>query len=275
MLVTIEEFFLCDNANQQEADGSMRQISLRRCLVMWSAGWAVAWCASLAVAESPQPGKQVACQFTFETGEGENRKTQTVDYWLFVPKDYETRKELPLLVFLHGVGERGDDLRKVLKWGTPRIVADKPEFPFIVVSPQCPDGTRWVVDHIARLTDLVAGTLKVDKRRMYLTGLSMGGSGTWDLLARHPKLFAAAVPICGRGDPDTAKELDEIPIWAFHGDQDQTVPLSASQDMVEAISKIGGKATLTVYPGVDHNSWTQTYENPAVYDWLLKHQRPH
>ncbi len=144
----------------------------------------------------------------------------------------------------------------------------------MLVSPQCPRGVRWDVDLIAQLTDHVAGTLKIDKRRMYITGLSMGGYATWDLLAKHPKLFAAAVPICGGGDPAKAAHMKIVPIWAFHGDQDKTVPLSASQQMVDAVKAAGGDVKLTVYPGVDHNSWSPTYANPEVYAWLLSHQRP-
>ena len=127
---------------------------------------------------------------------------------------------------------------------------------------------------MAALVDDLAGRLSIDKTRIYVTGLSMGGYGSWDLMARYPRIFAAGVPICGGGDPETAEVLKEIPIWVFHGDKDTAVPLAHSQQMVEAIKKAGGdKAKLTIYPGVGHNSWSATYANQEVYDWLLSHRR--
>ena len=224
-------------------------------------------------ADDPAAGKQVACELQVKTGSGEEVQEATLRYWLYLPADYDGKDAFPLVVFLHGAGERGDDLELVKKWGPPKLVSDGKEFPFVLVSPQCPRGGRWDVDQIARLTDHIAGTFKIEKRRMYITGLSMGGYGTWGLLAKHPKLFAAAAPICGGGDPESAAHMVHVPIWAFHGDKDTTVPLQRSQDMVDAVNKAGGKAKLTVYPGVGHNSWSETYDNPEVYKWLLSHQR--
>jgi predicted peptidase len=108
---------------------------------------------------------------------------------------------------------------------------------------------------------------------MYVTGLSMGGFGTWTILAKYPNLFAAAVPICGGGDPATAESIKHIPIWAFHGAKDNVVPLERSRQMVDAIERVGGNAKLTVYPEAGHNSWSETYDNPEVYQWLLEHRR--
>ncbi len=221
----------------------------------------------------PGTGKQVACELKVKAGAGEDAQEQTVRYWLFVPANYETEKSLPLVVFLHGAGERGADLEVVKKWGPPKIVEQKPDFPFILVSPQCPAAQRWDADAIAQLTDHVAGTLKVDKQRMYITGLSMGGYGTWALLAKHPQLYAAAVPICGGGEPEQAAQMKDVPIWCFHGDKDTTVSISQSEVMVKAVTDAGGSVKFTVYPGVGHNSWTATYANQQVYDWLLSHKR--
>jgi predicted peptidase len=123
--------------------------------------------------------------------------------------------------------------------------------------------------------DQLAEQLPVDRHRLYVTGLSMGGYGTWGLLAARPELFAAGVPICGGGETEQAAVLTEIPIWAFHGDQDAAVPLQRSQEMADAIQQAGGKQIrLTVYPGVGHNSWSPTYDNPEVYQWLLAQRRP-
>lgn len=220
----------------------------------------------------PQPGKQIACKLEVQLGD-DNAAAKTIHYWLYVPADYTSREALPLMVFLHGAGERGEDLDVVKKWGPPKIVEQKSDFPFVLVSPQCPRGVRWDVDLIVQLTDHVAGELKIDKQRMYITGLSMGGYATWGLLARYPKIYAAAVPICGGGDPAQAAKMKDVPIWVFHGDQDSAVPLSRSKEMVDAITKAGGSPKLTVYPGVGHNSWSETYANPAVYKWLLSHKR--
>ena len=220
-----------------------------------------------------EPGKQVACQLKVKIGEGDTARDATIRYWLFLPADYEKKDTWPLMVFLHGAGERGDDLEVVKKWGPPKIVAEKTDFPFVLVSPQCSRGARWSTEEIMHLTDHVAGTLKIDNRRMVITGLSMGGYGTWSIIAKYPKLFAAAAPICGGSDPATANKIGSIPIWAFHGDKDSVVPLRRSQEMVDAVKEAGGNAKLTVYPGVNHNSWSATYANPELYKWLLSHQR--
>jgi predicted peptidase len=208
------------------------------------------------------------------TVDGEEVST-TLRYLLFLPQGYadDAQKQWPLMLFLHGAGERGDDLEKVKVHGPPKIVSAKPDFPFIVISPQCPTGKRWEAAELAQLVDHVAGTYRVDKERMYITGLSMGGYGTWSIIAEHPKLFAAAVPICGGGDSETAEKIGKLPIWAFHGAMDGVVPLSRSQQMVDAINQAGGSAKLTVYPEAGHDSWTETYDNPEVYTWLLGHKR--
>lgn len=225
-------------------------------------------------AADPAAGTQTAEEFSFKA-RVDGEKTETaVHYWLFLPQQYDGKEKLPLMLFLHGAGERGDDLEVVKKWGPAKIVASRKDFPFVVASPQCPSGKRWNAAAMAALVDDLAGRLSIDKTRIYVTGLSMGGYGSWDLMARYPKIFAAGVPICGGGDPETAEVLKEIPIWVFHGDKDTAVPLARSQQMVEAIKKVGGdKVKLTIYPGVGHNSWSATYANQEVYDWLLSHRR--
>ncbi len=219
---------------------------------------------------SPEPGQQVAREATVEV----NDQKITIHYWLYLPPDSAAQKSLPLLIFLHGAGERGKNLELVQKWGPPQQVSEGQELPFLLISPQCPEGETWNVEALDKLIDRIIEEFPVDTERLYLTGLSMGGYGTWNLLAHRPDRFAAAVPICGGGDPATAEKLKEIPIWAFHGDQDTAVPLEKSQEMVTSIQNAGGKLViLTVYPGVGHNSWSPTYDNPEVYQWLLRHRR--
>lgn len=200
--------------------------------------------------------------------------TTKLNYLLHVPDGYEkeSSKQWPLMMFLHGAGERGDNLDVVKKWGPPKLVEEGKAFPFILISPQCPAGQRWNVEHLNRLLEKVISEHNVDQKRVYLTGLSMGGYGTWALAARYPNKFAAVAPVCGGGDPRTANKLLEIPIWAFHGDADRVVPLSETTKMVDAIEEQGGKKIkLTVYEGVDHNSWSPTYSNDELFKWFLSH----
>ena len=202
--------------------------------------------------------------------------TSKLHFLLHLPDGYQAdeNKQWPLLIFLHGAGERGDDLDLVKKWGPPKQVEENNDLPFIVVSPQCPKRGYWNIEHLNQMVDSVIKNNRVDSKRVYLTGLSMGGYGTWALAALHPEKFAAIAPICGGGDPAAAELLLQTPIWAFHGDADNVVPLSGSVDIVEAIKAKGGtKARLTIYEGVGHNSWSETYANPELYQWLLQHKR--
>jgi predicted peptidase len=229
----------------------------------------------LSAAEPLTPGKEVVWEF-HPPQATDAKDLQPIKYWLFLPANYVTKEAWPLMLFLHGAGERGDDIELVKQWGPPKRVIENPEFPFILISPQCQSGKRWNPDYLptlAHLVDELAGKLRVDKERMYVTGLSMGGRGTWGMITKYPKLFAAAAPICGGGNPELAPRVKNIPIWAFHGDADRTVPLAENQEMVEAVNQSGGEAKLTIYPGVGHNSWSETYANPKLYEWLLSHTR--
>jgi len=214
------------------------------------------------------PGKQRECVF---------EQTVRLGHLLFLPQGYGTDPEekWPLILFLHGMGERGNDLKLVKKHGIPKIVGQQPDLPFVVVSPQCPDETMWRDHHLALkgLLDETVANYAVDVHRIYLTGLSMGGYGTWSLATRYTELFAAIAPICGGGFPDLASELKDVPVWAFHGAEDDVVKLEAGQRMVDALRACGGNVRFTVYPGVGHDSWTQTYDNPELYQWFLQHRR--
>jgi predicted peptidase len=197
----------------------------------------------------------------------------TMKYLLYLPKDYDQKASWPLMLFLHGAGERGDDLNLVKKHGPPKLIEAGKDFPFIVVSPQCPRNKWWEPFDLTVLLDDIVEKYKVDKDRIYLTGLSMGGFGTWSLAIRTPNRFAALVPICGGGEPITAKVFTYAPAWVFHGAKDPVVPLERSEKMVEALKKRGGSVKFTVYPDAGHDSWTEAYNTPELYEWLLQQKR--
>lgn len=200
-------------------------------------------------------------------------------YLLYLPDAYPTStQKWPLMLFLHGAGERGSDLQKVTVHGPPKLIASAgKQFPFIIVSPQCPAYEFWSNGHMletlnALLDDIIA-RYRVDMDRIYVTGLSMGGYGTWHLALAYPERFAAIAPICGKGDPARAARLKNVPVWAFHGARDDMVPLAGSADMVDALKKAGGDVRFTIYPEAGHDAWTETYNNPKLYEWLLQHKR--
>jgi len=197
-----------------------------------------------------------------------------LDYLLYLPQGYEKEgKAWPLVLFLHGAGESGQDLNKVKVHGPPKLVETGKEFPFIVVSPQAPR-MGWDVNTLNALLDDIVSNYRVDKDRIYVTGLSMGGFGTWALAAAYPERFAALVPICGGGNTADAKKLANIPIWVFHGAKDNVVPPSRSESMVKALKEAGAKdLKFTLYPNANHDSWTETYNNQEMWDWLLQQKR--
>ncbi len=195
--------------------------------------------------------------------------TSSMQYLLYLPKNYQEEKSaFPLMMFLHGSGERGSDIELVKMHGPPKLV-DKKDFPFIIISPQCPAGQRWDIELLNELLDDIISKYNVDKSRIYLTGLSMGGYGTWAFASKYPEKFAAIAPICGGGDPGNVVKIKNIPVWVFHGAKDSAVPLARSEEMVKALRKAGGFVTFTVYPVAGHDSWTETYNNKALYEWFL------
>jgi len=232
-------------------------------------------------------------------------KTVGYDYLLFLPKGYDAKadRKWPLILFLHGSGERGTNVWLVSVHGPPKLVKPvvsptKDETAearqqrevaskmlsenFIVVSPQCPADTRWDNDTLLALLDHITASHKVDTSRVYLTGLSMGGFGTWSLGCRNPHLFAAIAPICGGGERidiligsrGRKPALQSLGVWAFHGGKDTVVPLEESEKMVNALKKAGVKnVQLTVYPEAAHDSWSASYANPKLYEWFLQHKR--
>lgn len=230
----------------------------------------------LLVAMSPAPLAQTPTPF-FEAASFESSVPMALDYALVLPDGYDAGDEdaaWPLMLFLHGSGERGDDLDLVAVHGPLKEIREGTAFPFVLVAPQLPaERPYWDARELGALLDHIEATHRIDAGRIYVTGLSMGGYGTWDLVLHYPDRFAAVVPICGGSFPFRARTLARTPIWAFHGALDVIVPLERSAEMARAIQAVGGDVKLTVYPETGHDSWTATYANPALYEWLLSHQR--
>jgi predicted peptidase len=208
------------------------------------------------------------------------------NYLLFLPRNYSNAgaERWPLILFLHGAGERGKDVWKAAFHGPTKYIEKHPDFPFIVVIPQCPARRVWSHEVVLGLLDQITAQYAVDTNRIYLTGLSMGGYGAWSLATAYPERFAAVAPICGGegnigvllagADRDKGVALKSLGFWAFHGAKDNVVPVSESQRMVDILEKFGVKdVKLTIYPEAQHNSWTETYDNPALYEWFLQHER--
>lgn len=196
-----------------------------------------------------------------------------MEYLLSLPENYEQEEKWPLILFLHGAGERGNDLEKVKVHGPPKLIAAGQKFPFIVVSPQCAKDRWWQAVELSLLLDEIVEKYQVDEDRIYVTGLSMGGFGTWSLVQHAPHRFAAIAPICGGGDRQFVKQYKHVPIWIFHGAKDRAVPVERSLEMADALKKQQASPKLTIYPNAEHDSWTETYNNPELYTWFLSHRR--
>lgn len=205
----------------------------------------------------------------------DQEKTEELGYLLFLPTDESEKTDagFPLLLFLHGIGERGTQLEKLKIYGPTKICSDPEQaakWPFILVAPQCPESHFWSASQLRLLVEQICESCPVDRSRIYVTGLSMGGFGTWSILSSWPELVAAAAPVCGGGDPLKAKKMAKTPVWAFHGEKDPLVPCQLSQAMIEALKAAGNEdARLTTYPGVGHDSWNNAYADPELYKWLL------
>lgn len=198
-------------------------------------------------------------------------------YLVHLPDDYDADPSMlwPLVLFLHGAGERGSDLDLAAVHGPPRLADAGQEFPFILVTPQCGESSQWVAElsTLSGLIDEVVSVHRVDPARISVTGLSMGGFGTWSLAVRYPDRFAAIAPICGGLWMQSAAPIRHLPVWAFHGDADDVVPISATEEIIAELRSLDADARFTRYAGVGHDSWTETYDNPELYRWLLSQQR--
>lgn len=198
-------------------------------------------------------------------------------YLEYLPENYESSQDsiYPLVFFLHGSGERGHDLEKLKVYGIPKEIGEGRKIPAIVIAPQVPlFYNEFFPDKLqTTLETVIDKHSNVDTRRIYATGLSMGGRGTWDWAIAYPANFAAILPLCGYTDPRNAAVISHLPVWVFHGDQDDVVPISESQEMVDALLGAGGDPKFTIYKGLGHNIWDTTYANPAIYEWMFAHSQ--
>jgi predicted peptidase len=209
----------------------------------------------------------------------------TSEYVVFVPHDYDGTKAYPVILFLHGAGETKGGKKMPVEVGIgPAIKKNEKAVGFIVVIPQAESvktrvGGRWYADapdgkRALAMLDAVQKEYKTDPDRVILTGLSMGGFGTWQMAFAHPDKWAAIVPVCGGGDPKAAEAIKHIPCWCFHGDKDQAVKVDLSRRMVEALKAVGGTPKYTEYPGVGHVSWDKAYGTPELWTWMAEQKRP-
>ena len=217
--------------------------------------------------KKPIKDTQTECRFS-----GIVNAEATFRYLAYLPPGYEgDEKQFPLVLFLHGSGERGDDLAKVRLHGPPFEVDKGRSFPFILVSPQCPEFRYWDLNGLVGLIDHLESKYRVDKNRIYVSGLSMGGFATFGLAALIPDRIAAALPICGAEVATLAQRLVGTPIWAIHGTKDTAVPIKRDREIISAIKAAGGKAKLTAIKNGGHGVWVDAYAGSEVYDWLLSH----
>ena len=217
------------------------------------------------------------------------RGNDTLRYRYLLPEKYDSSKKYPLLLFLHGSGERGYDNEKQLTHCSMYFAdsAIRAAYPCIILAPQCPPGKKWVEVNWKKdshtmpskpsfamklLLELITefkNKFAVDTSRMYVTGLSMGGFGVWDIIARKPEWFAAAVPVCGGGDEKIAKKIKDIPVWAFHGAKDKVVKPIRSRNMIQALKQVGGNPKYTEYPDKQHGSWKSAYKEEDLFKWIF------
>ena len=241
--------------------------------------------------------KKIAELESIYSGEIFESENETLAYRILSPAKLEPGKKYPLVLFLHGAGERGNDNVSQLVHGAAEFARPdrRSEFPAFVVVPQCPDDQRWVESDwglesgegkfpdapsqamklTLKLVDHLCANKAVDPSRCYVTGLSMGGMGSWYAAAQTPKRFAALLEVCGGGDPSWADRYAGIPVWAFHGQADRVVPVDRGREMIKALTDVGHAPELRYveYPGVGHDSWTTTFARDDVYDWLFAQKR--
>jgi len=214
-----------------------------------------------------------------------SRSGAQMPYRIFVPPDYDSRKKYPLVLWLHGGGGRGTDNLKQISGGNTAgagiwtRLQNQVKYPSIVVAPQCPENEMWTtVDHakpthhLELVLELIASTQKtysIDARRLYVAGQSMGGLGAWGIISEHPKMFAAAIPVCGGGNEQQASKIAHVAIWAFHGEKDEAISVERSRRMIAAIRKAGGTPRYSEYRDVGHNSWERAFNEPDLLEWVF------
>jgi predicted peptidase len=217
----------------------------------------------------------LACTLnTAKSQQTQKKFAQKFNYILYLPESYDKDATVkwPLILFLHGGGERGNNINKVKTVGPLRFVATGKKLPFIVISPQIGKGQYWGPDSLKDLLTDVIKEYKVDEKRIYLTGLSIGGKGTWETAIKYPEMFAAIAPVSGWTKPYQLWKIRNIPVWVFHGAKDPVVPVIASEVMADSLKKYNN-VKLTIYPEGIHGNWTETYNNENLYKWFLDHKK--
>ena len=222
-------------------------------------------------------------RFSYQTYEGSEG---SLDYRFLVPDAVD--RKLPLVIFLHGSGERGSDNEAQLKWGVQQFASDEnmKHYPAYVVAPQCPENDQWAnydgkmrenptkaLGLVREMIDDLIENYAIDEDRIYITGLSMGGFGTFDALARYPDLFAAGAPVCGGGDPGTVEQFKEVPIWIYTGAEDPVVRPEVTAEMFNALMDAGARPGYTQVPEVGHFSWVQAYSDPLLLQWMFRQRK--
>jgi predicted peptidase len=216
-------------------------------------------------------GQSHLVQEELETVTKENLK-----YYLYYPEDYfDSEQDFALLLFLHGGGESGRNVQEIKKSGPPKMLVEGKQFPFLILAPQNSHAKKWWnTDAVVQLLDSVVNTNRVDKKRIYLTGLSRGGSASWELATQYPYKFAAMAVVCGMTPLPYAHWIDkDMPIWVFHGDQDDVIHVEESDRMVEKLREMGHDVRYTRYKGVGHNAWSRAYTTDSLYTWLASQKR--
>lgn len=208
--------------------------------------------------------------------EWKSDKYYNFKYVKYLPKDYDENKKYPMVFFLHGAGERGDDLDVASRHGYAKYIREEgKDYPFIFIAPQCPDGKYWgcFTESLIAFLDYICEELPVDKDRLYLTGLSMGGTGTWMLAMADPDRFAAIAPVCGSGICWNCGIIGDMPVMMYHGDLDEVVPITESVTMLKGMERKGGKAELKICYGMGHNAWDVAYAGDELMNWFFKHKK--
>lgn len=239
--------------------------------------------------QTPSPLPQAAQTNAFNEKLFVNTRNERMRYLLFVPKDYDKQKKYPLVLWLHGGGSVGDDLQLLLRYGDKHGVLyfarsdNQSKYPSFIVAPQCPQNRSWSdrdseqptteMRLVLEILANVQANYSIDSRRLYVTGISLGGYGTWDIIGRRPEMFAAAVPICGGGNTFKAPLMVKTAIWAFHGDQDEVVNVSESRRMITTIRNAGGEPKYTEYQGLGHNSWERAFTEQDLLPWIFAQRR--
>ena len=200
-------------------------------------------------------------------------KLGKLTYLVKYPEGFSENGKYPVILFLHGAGTRGTDVEKLRENVCFRLISQKENRPYITIAPLCSENTWFdLFEHLIALVKEIASLPYTDEKRIYLTGNSMGGYGTWQLAMSMPEYFAAIVPVCGGGMYWNAWRLKNVAIWAFHGAKDDCVFPTESEKMIDIAKRAGAETKLTIYPEAGHDSWTPTYSNPELFEWLLKHE---